>query len=151
MTGQTEEDACNEELVARDLPEFLHILEEIRDKVPVVTQHVDHMLEVVASPNTSTENGISLLEVKVHLLLSSLINVTQLMLMKTEGQSINGCPPLLRLVEIRTVLEKLRPLDQKLRYQIDKLIRTAQTGITGAMDDPLRFRANPANMVSKAI
>jgi hypothetical protein len=53
------------------------------------------------------------------------------MLMKTEGESISASPPVLRLVEIRTVLEKLRPLDQKLRYQVDKLIRMAKTGLAG--------------------
>jgi len=30
------------------------------------------------------------------------------------------------------VLEKMRPIDRKLKYQIDKLIRTAKTGVTGA-------------------
>lgn len=29
------------------------------------------------------------------------------------------------------VLEKMRPLDQKLKYQIDKLVRTAVTGSLG--------------------
>jgi len=29
------------------------------------------------------------------------------------------------------VLEKMRPIDRKLKYQIDKLIRMAKTGIAG--------------------
>ena len=29
------------------------------------------------------------------------------------------------------VLEKMRPIDQKLKYQIDKLIKTAATGSAG--------------------
>lgn len=31
-------------------------------------------------------------------------------------------------VSVLKVLEKMRPLDQKLKYQIDKLVRTAVTG-----------------------
>lgn len=55
-----------------------------------------------------------------------------------------------RLVEARTVLEKLRPIDQKMKYQIDKMIKTATTGVvSGAEIDPLRFKPNPENMVSK--
>lgn len=69
----------------------------------MVTQHVNKLSEVVASPDSNTENGISLLEVKVHLLLSSLINLTQLMIMKIRGHSINSTPPVMRLVEIKTV------------------------------------------------
>ena len=28
-------------------------------------------------------------------------------------------------------MEKIRPIDHKLRYQVDKLIRTATTGLSG--------------------
>ncbi|XP_046510889.1 neuroguidin isoform X2 [Equus quagga] len=46
------------------------------------------------------------------------------------------------------VLEKLRPLDQKLKYQIDKLVKTAATGSLSE-NDPLRFKPRPSNMMSK--
>ena len=62
---------------------------------------------------------------------SYVINLVELMLHKTQGKKIMQDPCVDRLVEIRTVLEKIRPLDQKLRYQIDKLIKTANTGLTG--------------------
>ncbi len=72
----------------------------------------------------------------------------------------------------------MRPLDQKLKYQIDKLVRTAVTGSLGksfiltrfvidrtyeeqsltwlmgflsAENDPLHFRPNPHNLVSKVM
>ena len=82
-----EQSEVDEELVARDLPEFLHVLDEMKEKVcvvvpvsyiaannsglqvPVVTRHVEQLLCHVTSPETSTENGISLLDVKVQLLL----------------------------------------------------------------------------------
>ncbi|CAB1349686.1 unnamed protein product [Coregonus sp. 'balchen'] len=43
----------------------------------------------------------------------------------------------------------MRPLDQKLRYQIDKLVRTAVTGSLGE-NDPLQFRPNPENLLSES-
>jgi U3 small nucleolar ribonucleoprotein protein LCP5 len=46
------------------------------------------------------------------------------------------------------VLEKMRPIDHKLKHQIDKLVKTAATGSTGA-SDPTNFHAHPENMVSK--
>lgn len=52
------------------------------------------------------------------------------------------------MIEIRTVLEKIRPIDHKLRYQIDKLVKTAITGTTNA-NDPLKYKANPDNLVSQ--
>lgn len=51
-------------------------------------------------------------------------------------------------MEIRTILEKIRPIDLKLRYQIDKLVKTAVTGTTNA-SDPLNFKANPGNLISQ--
>lgn len=43
-------------------------------------------------------------------------------------------------------MEKIRPIDLKLRYQIDKLVKTAVTGTTNA-SDPLNFKANPNNLM----
>jgi U3 small nucleolar ribonucleoprotein protein LCP5 len=64
------------------------------------------------------------------------------------GQRIEKDPAIDRLVEIRTILEKIRPIDYKLRYQIDKLVKTAVTGSTNA-SDPLNFKANPSNLMSQ--
>lgn len=55
------------------------------------------------------------------------------------GQQIERDPSIDRLIEIRTVLEKIRPIDYKLRYQIDKLVKTAVTGQTNA-SDPINFK-----------
>lgn len=62
------------------------------------------------------------------------------------GHQIEKDPAIDRLVEIRTVLEKIRPIDYKLRYQIDKLVKTAVTGTTNA-SDPLNFKAKPGNLL----
>ncbi|MEE6525062.1 hypothetical protein FKM82_024847 [Ascaphus truei] len=42
----------------------------------------------------------------------------------------------------------MRPIDQKLKYQVDKLMRAAVTGSLGE-SDPLRFKPNPHNLMSK--
>uniref|UniRef100_A0A7G3AUJ8 Protein involved in rrna processing n=1 Tax=Lutzomyia longipalpis TaxID=7200 RepID=A0A7G3AUJ8_LUTLO len=60
------------------------------------------------------------------MLLTYLINLTYVVLRKCSGQTIENDPSIDRLIEIRTVLEKIRPIDHKLRYQIDKLVKTAQ-------------------------
>jgi U3 small nucleolar ribonucleoprotein protein LCP5 len=70
-------------------------------------------------------NGISLLSVRLHSLLSYLINVSFLILLKASGKSINGHPVVKRLIELRVVLEKTKPLELKLNYQISKLVQMA--------------------------
>jgi U3 small nucleolar ribonucleoprotein protein LCP5 len=45
-------------------------------------------------------------------------NLTYLMLRKSFGKSIADDPSVERLVENRTVLEKMRPIEKKLKYQV---------------------------------
>jgi U3 small nucleolar ribonucleoprotein protein LCP5 len=42
----------------------------------------------------------------------------------------------------------MRPIDHKLKHQIDKLVKTAATGSAGG-SDPSSFCAHPENMISK--
>jgi U3 small nucleolar ribonucleoprotein protein LCP5 len=42
----------------------------------------------------------------------------------------------------------VRPIDHKLKHQIDKLVKTAATGSTEG-SDPTHFRAHPENMINK--
>nr|CAD7568614.1 unnamed protein product [Timema californicum] len=93
-----------------------------------VTQLVDNMLARVKRGEVSTDKGLSFLEVKYHMLLSYLPNLTYVVLRKCSGEKIEDDPSIDRLVEIRTVLEKMQPIDHKLKYLIDKLVKTAITG-----------------------
>ncbi|CAB9501035.1 Inherit from NOG: Neuroguidin, EIF4E binding protein [Seminavis robusta] len=106
--------------------------------------------------NHSKKSGVDFLDVKNSLLLSYLIDLTVYLKAK-----MTGAPPsnLHRLREMKVVLDKLRGLDKKLRYQIDKLLQaeTAATYVTSAAeqdddeekedthqsDDPLQYRPNP--------
>ena len=47
-----------------------------------------------------------------------LSNLTYVMLRKSFGQSLEDDPSIERLVENRTVLEKMRPIEKKLKYQV---------------------------------
>ncbi|KAH6673952.1 Sas10/Utp3/C1D family protein [Plectosphaerella plurivora] len=86
----------------------------------------------VGSIEQST-NGISLLDVKNELLLSYLQNLVFLILLKlrnAKNASPDAADPtqevVKKLVELRLYIEKgVRPLEDKLRYQIEKILRAA--------------------------
>lgn len=103
-----------------------------------LTQSLTSTLD--AAPKLSSipqpEDGISLLHVKNELLLSYLQNLVFLILLKLrnaktgtsyKGDNENGTEPVVKkLVELRLYLEKgVRPLEDKLRYQIEKILRAA--------------------------
>ncbi|KAF9432154.1 hypothetical protein BGZ76_011187 [Entomortierella beljakovae] len=107
------------------------------------------------SKEIDTSKGLSFLEVKYHILLEYITNLSFVMYKKLNGESIKDHPAVIALIEQRTILEKMKPVEQKLKYQIDKLVRAAvvgqQTGeaqgeLGGA--DPLSFKPNPNNLVS---
>ena len=84
------------------------------------------MLEKLRSGSVdTTKHGLSYLEMKYNLLLSYCSFLSLLILLKLEGTSISHHPVIDRLLYIKTLLERLRPLDLKLQYQVDKLLRTA--------------------------
>ncbi|XP_011496494.1 PREDICTED: neuroguidin [Ceratosolen solmsi marchali] len=137
-----------DEMEQRDLPQAFRLLGEMNANVVQVNQLVDNMLVRVKNGEISTDKGLGFLEMKYHMLLSYLINLTYIVLRKCSGERIEGDPSIDRLIEIRTVLEKIRPIDHKLKYQIDKLVKTAVTGTTNS-DDPINFKPNPDALVGK--
>lgn len=100
------------------------------------------------------KDGISLLDVKNELLLSYLQNLVFLILLKlrqakngssstkADGQNL-GDLVVAKLVELRLYLEKgARPLEDKLRFQIDKVLRAADDAERNAKAEEEAARAN---------
>jgi len=82
----------------------------------------------IGSKEIDTTKGLSFLEVKYHILLEYITNLSMLMYRKLNGESIQDHGAVLALIEQRTILEKMKPVEQKLKYQIDKLVRAAVVG-----------------------
>eukprot|EP01101_Sappina_pedata_P008659 TRINITY_DN4847_c0_g1_i1.p1 TRINITY_DN4847_c0_g1~~TRINITY_DN4847_c0_g1_i1.p1 ORF type:complete len:729 (-),score=452.45 TRINITY_DN4847_c0_g1_i1:169-2316(-) len=117
------------ELVKRDSPELINLLGEYKSNISLIREKIAPILDL-ANKRKSLENlkGISFLELKYHLLLNYCTNISFYLLMKAEGRSIKDHPVVEALIRNRTVLEKMKPLDSKLKYQIDKLLKLASSG-----------------------
>jgi U3 small nucleolar RNA-associated protein 3 len=145
--------------VAHDAPELAALAEELRATLDEVRGRAAPLLAAVRSGEFASGEGISYLEAKHLLLLSYCVNIVFYVLLKAEGRSVRDHPVVLRLVEARAFLEKARPIDKKLAYQLDKLLRLAAAGEAGdaegeaaaadaaaaaaAGGDALAFRPNP--------
>ncbi|XP_051910185.1 neuroguidin [Hippocampus zosterae] len=140
--------AVDNDLIDSDLPKAVNLLKSLTEQVSAVTSHVQELITKVKDGVFKTTKGLSFLDLRYHLLLFYLQDLTHLISIKTEGGKIKESEALTRVVTVRTVLEKMRPLDHKLKYQIDKLVRTAVTGSL-AENDPLQLRPNPENLISK--
>ncbi|OQR76914.1 neuroguidin-like [Tropilaelaps mercedesae] len=133
--GPNEEKVDNSNAV-----QLRRIFTDLRDKSEVLCNKLEALRVDIAKRDT--KDGLSWLELKNHMLLSYLMDLNIVVQTKLRGKSIAESPAVRRLVEYRTVLERMRPIDQKLKYQIQKMQKIASTGKIEE-NDPLRFRANP--------
>ncbi len=62
----------------------------------------------------STSAGMSYLEIKYNLLMSYCTFLAFYLLLKVEGKPVENHPVIYKLAHIKTLFEKLKPLDQKL-------------------------------------
>ena len=140
--------------VASDAPELIALTKELTKNLDEIKESVEPVIKAARRGELATAEGISYLDAKHLLMLSYCVNIVFYLLLKSEGRSVKDHPVVLRLVEIRAYLEKLRPIDRKLKYQVDKLLKMAegkQSGNEGndSDDDPTKFKPNPEALVGK--
>lgn len=146
--------------VMADAPELAALLSELQGSLAEVRSHVGPVLNEVRGGKLATAEGVSYLEAKHLLLLHYCINIVFYLLLKAEGRPVRDHPVIARLLELRAYLEKIRPIDKKLQYQMEKLLMVAQLQVSGKGDeqgqesaaaatDPLRFGPKPDQLIPK--
>jgi len=154
--------------VQLDAASFCSVVDDMTSSISSVRQVVNALRQ---QDNLSTKDGISLLSLKHHLLLSYLQSLLLLSSHRAIGHTLTERSPPTQpfshldreargadagdlvdsMIETRVVLEKVKALESRMRYQIEKLVRTAQEPekAEGAViNDPLAFRPNPQNLLN---
>ncbi|MPC18674.1 Neuroguidin [Portunus trituberculatus] len=133
--------------IASDLPRGVALLGDLTASLQQAQAALDTLAQRIKDGHLPTAKGISLLELKNQTFLSYLANLTHVTLTKLKGSKIEGSANVDRLVELRVVLERLRPLEDKLKYQLDKHVKAATEGEVSA-DDPSRLKGDLDNIGS---
>ncbi|KAH9999105.1 hypothetical protein BJV77DRAFT_1064576 [Russula vinacea] len=156
----------SEEVTDASQQQFCDAAEEMTKSISSTRELIQALRD--KQENTSDldfENGISLLSLKHHLLLSYMQSLVLLHSHRVLGHSLttrsptsepfNSCDRGRRgadagdlvdsMIEGRIVLEKTKLLESKMRYQIEKLVQLAVDEPTDdkVINDPLAFRPNP--------
>ncbi|KAK9766432.1 hypothetical protein K7432_004487 [Basidiobolus ranarum] len=137
--------------------EFVQILGDLKSVIQEVKKQVNPLQSKVVKNELPVEKGVSFLDVKYHILLQYLTNIAFFIYLKLDGKSVENHAVIDDLIQLRVILEKMKPVEQKLKYQIDKLVRAATIGIEGlneeagkgGISDPFAFKPNPQNLVDK--
>lgn len=163
MDEATDNHSISDERVKKEAPQLAALLKEMKEGLDAVRSKVRTLITKVKENNYPTVDGISYLEAKHLLLLNYCQSIVYYLLCKAKGLSIEGHPVVRSLVEIRLFLEKIRPIDRKLHYQIQKFtsVRVGgnvieqvnpsanQSGEPQKTEDLLKYRPNPDMLVSK--
>uniref|UniRef100_A0A1I7VA66 Neuroguidin n=2 Tax=Loa loa TaxID=7209 RepID=A0A1I7VA66_LOALO len=88
-------------------------------------------------------DGISFYEVKNRDLLAYTRDLVYLMYQMCIGNSIQGDPAIERLVYLRTVLERMRPIEYRMKSHVEKLILLASDGTS---NDVKTLRPHPEQL-----
>ena len=131
------EDATNQRLQT-----ILQILNKVKPSVAKLKKELAN-----GTSEGSASSGMSLLTLKNLHLTSYTQNVLLIMLQKLNGEAISNREKAeWRTIESRTVLERIRPMEQKLRHHIEKLVKA--DGKANRGDDALSLKPNPSGMLS---
>jgi len=102
-------------IIESDSPELLGLLQEFKDALAQATEKLLPFLTAARSGQVkSTASGMSYLEMKYNLLMSYCTFLAFYLLLKVEGKPVENHPVIHKLTHIKTLFEKLKPLDQKL-------------------------------------
>ncbi|XP_071732341.1 uncharacterized protein [Rutidosis leptorrhynchoides] len=146
------------ERIEREAPQLVKVLKDITSGLDDLRPKVELLTSKVKSGTYPTADGISYLEAKYLLLLNYCQSLVYYLLRKAKGLPIQGHPLVHGLLETRLFLEKIRPIDKKLQYQIQKLTKLSvnQSEGTGSddkkpneADDSLKLRPNPDLLIEK--
>ncbi|KAH0788649.1 neuroguidin-like isoform X2 [Histomonas meleagridis] len=119
--------------------DLLTHLRSLQAKMDQANEYFDKIYEKIRNNEEGSIDGISLLQVRNHCLLEYLENLAQFMVAKTTGSDIT--PAVDSLVSNKCVLEKIKPLENQLQYQLQKYKEIEK-------NQSMALRANPSSMLA---
>ncbi|EMD34424.1 hypothetical protein CERSUDRAFT_117295 [Gelatoporia subvermispora B] len=152
--------------------EFCDVLDDMKRGMSSARELIKSLREKQSTTSDfDTKHGISLLSLKHHLMLSYLQSLALVSARRGLGESLSERSPpsapfsaptrgargsgvgdrVDSMIEARVVLEKIKVLEGRMKYQIDKLVRVAEeaSSAQNVANDPLAFKPNPQALMDQ--
>lgn len=110
------------DVVQSSAPELLGLLSDLKDSVEQLETKVNPLLSKVKQGEKTTKGGMHYLEVKQLLLMTYCQSITFYLLLKSEGHPVRDHPVIGRLVEIKSLLNKMQQLDENLPFELEEIL-----------------------------
>lgn len=113
-------------VVEKEAPELIAMLNELQESLTLIREQLQPVLTKLKTPSSrlsklliSSKQGRTYLEMKLNLTLSYCTFLTFYLLLKVEGAANSVSHPVTyKLTHIKTLMEKLKPMDEKMEKQV---------------------------------
>lgn len=116
-------------VLQRDAPELLGLLRELQRSAVQVRQRVLPAARELQRQGAGHSVGAAYLEAKQQLLLAYVAHISFFLLLRAEGQPVRTHPVMARLVQLRSLLDRLRAVDERMKADIDRLLLAGATAL----------------------
>lgn len=127
--ASTLSDAERAALLDADAPELRRLVADLADRAAALRRQLTEARAAQAASRPS--QGVPLLEARLQLLLLYMAHVSFFLVLRAEGAPARTHPVVRRLVRLRGLLERTRPLVARMRPRIDRAVRAAQRKAAG--------------------
>lgn len=111
--------ALNEE----EMADFIGLLKDFKERLLLLRTQLVPLMQRAREGSLPSSSGLSFLQLKYHLMLGYCSSVVFYLMLKGRGGRIEGHPVIKRMIRFRLMLEKIRPLENKMKYQIENLLQ----------------------------
>jgi len=136
-------DAERRQLLRIEAPELKQLLADFKIHMRELCERFEPLLgSPKPAPAAPDDTALAFVQLKLQLLLSYCTNIAFYLHLKAQGAPIRDHPVIDTLLRHRVLIERLRPLEQKLRYRVQRLLQLATSGDVAGASDDLRHRPN---------
>lgn len=117
-------------------PEFLALLKEFKDQSTMMNEQVLKIINDRDALKMCTKDGMEYLEMRNELMLMYVTYLSYYLLLKAHNIPVENHPVIDRLLEIRIMLDKARPIEARLQFEINRLLEQKDPNETGKVLRP---------------
>lgn len=109
------------QIILADSPELLILLEDFQTSLNLAQKKLLPLLEKAKAKEIPSSPQLQYVEMKFNLLMSYCTYLAFYLLLKVESKSVKGHPVVFKLAHIKALLDKLRPIDDRLETRLNKM------------------------------
>merc|ERR1712029_578315 len=112
------------QLFHRESPEFKGIMSDFEEKVEEASNKLQPILDLINDGHLPDDNqAAKYVRTKHQLILNYCANISAFLMFKTQRANLKFHPITTRLVQFKQLLDKMKPLDEAMRPELDKVLK----------------------------